>query len=143
MTGCALTSAIVRMGDENIEEDESKVIIKEDESKEITWEDESNQIIWSCIKNSGKENSLWLVEWGDKSYIRVFDGRIDAHYSMEGIRKRWSWGSNRAFYGYDYSVTLNSDGRADYFDFDMAKGGIAKSSATYKCSKQKPRGADR
>jgi len=124
MTGCAITS--VRMGDENIEEDESKEIIKEDESKEI---------IWSCIKNSGKENSLWLAEGGDKSYIKVFGGRIKAYYTMEGLRKRWSWGSDRVSYGYDYSVTLNSDGRADYYDFDMAKGGIAKSSATYKCSK--------
>nr|CAS02362.1 putative integron gene cassette protein [uncultured bacterium] len=39
-------------------------------------------IIWSCKKEYGKDNVLWLVEWGDNIYIKVFDQRIPASYSI-------------------------------------------------------------
>ena len=96
---------------------------------------DQDKIIWSCKKPYKKENILWLVEWGDKSYIKVFDERIPATYKMDGLEKRWNWGLDRETFSYDYAITLSPDKTAAYYDFTTSTDGRAKSSAIYKCEK--------
>ncbi len=90
--------------------------------------------IWSCKKPYTKENILWLVEWGSKSYVKVFDERIPARFKMDGLEKRWDWGLDSEF-TYNYAITLRPDRTAIYFDFSASKDGTAKSKGTYKCEK--------
>lgn len=95
---------------------------------------ESDKVIWSCKQPYGKENILWLVEWEDKSYIKVFDERIPAKYTMDGLQKRWNWELDEDF-TYTYAITLAPDRYASYYDFSTSKDGTAKASDKYKCSK--------
>ena len=95
-------------------------------------EDASKKKIWSCKKEYTKENILWLVEWGDKSYIKVFDERIPARYSMDGLEKRWDWGLD-SDNTYDYAITMSPDKRAKYYDFSISSDGTAQSRETYRC----------
>lgn len=96
--------------------------------------EENEKVIWSCKQSYGKENILWLVEWGEKSYIKVFDERILAKYKMDGLEKRWNWGSEEGF-TYTYAITLGPDRYASYYDFSTSKDGTAIPSEKYKCSK--------
>ncbi|WP_426415226.1 hypothetical protein [Aestuariirhabdus sp. LZHN29] len=96
---------------------------------------EPKKVIWSCKKPYGKENILWLVEWGSKSYIKVFDQRIAARYGMDGLEKRWDWGLDDTDLTYDYAITLEPDLSAQYFDFASSDNGRAKAREVYKCSK--------
>ena len=95
---------------------------------------EDGKVIWSCKQPYGKENILWLVEWGDKSYIKVFDERIQAKYTMDGLRKRWNWelGEDST---YVYAITLAPDLYASYYDFSLSKDGTATAKEKYICSK--------
>ena len=95
---------------------------------------EDKKVIWSCKDYpSGEKNILWLVEWGEESYIKVFDERIKAKYNLAGLEKRWDWGykSNTS----SYAITLSPDGIARYYDFTMSEDGTAKSSKIYECKK--------
>ena len=96
--------------------------------------EEYKKVIWSCKKPYGKENILWLVEWKDKSYIKVFDDRIQATYQMDGLEKRWNWGLDDKF-TYNYTITLSPDRYASYYDFSTSKDGTAKAREKYQCSK--------
>lgn len=95
-------------------------------------EDASKKKIWSCSVMYTSENVLWLVEWGDKSYVKVFDERIPAEYRMKGLDKRWNWGlnSNNTF---DYAITMSPDKNASYYDFSASKDGTAQPRETYRC----------
>ena len=95
---------------------------------------EDDKIIWSCKQPYGKENILWLVEWRDKSYIKVFDERIQTKYTMDGLRKRWNWGLDDNS-NYLYAITLAPDRYASYYDFSMSKDGTAIAQEKYICSK--------
>jgi hypothetical protein len=101
----------------------------------VASEEERTKTIWSCKKPFGSENILWLVEWGPKSYIKVFDQRIPAQYSLDGLEKRWDWGLDSSDFTYDYAITLEPDLTAQYYDFRAAEGGRAKAKEIYKCSK--------
>ncbi len=95
-------------------------------------EGESPKTVWSCKALFGNENILWLVEWGNNSYVKVFDDRISAKYSMDGLDKRWDWGRG---FSYTFAITLGPDKEAAYYDFTGSEDGRAKASAIYKCSK--------
>ena len=94
-----------------------------------------DKVIWSCKKPYGKENILWLVEWGGQSYIKVFDERIPATYEMSGLTKRWNWDLDGDDHTYKYAITLGADMVAKYFDFTTSSDGTATSKATYNCKK--------
>jgi hypothetical protein len=96
---------------------------------------EEKKVIWSCKKLYSKEHILWLVEWGDKSYIKVFDERILAFYKMDGLEKRWNWDLDGISRTYNYAITLDPDLTASYYDLSISSDGTAKSKATYKCKK--------
>ena len=102
---------------------------------------EAKKIIWSCKERLfGDENILWLVEWGEKSYIKVFDERIPADYEMDGLEKRWNWGLGSWDWGemgstYTYAITLGPDRIAGYYDFSTSKDGVAESREQYRCTK--------
>jgi len=92
--------------------------------------------IWSCTAGNPTKNVLWLVEWGAKSYVKVFDDRIPATYSMDGIKKRWDWGLDKTDWTYDYAVVLGVDGIARYHDFSAVKDGEkVMSQSSYRCTK--------
>lgn len=95
---------------------------------------ETNKTIWSCKAPYTQDNILWLVEWGGKSYVKVFGERLPARYSMQGLAKRWDWGADGKN-GYNYAVVLEPKLTASYYNFSTSKDGTANSSATYKCSK--------
>ena len=98
---------------------------------------ENTKIIWSCKEHSsGTENILWLVEWGSKSYIKVFNERIPANYSMEGLGKRWDWGLDSNNSTYNYTIILNLDKVAAHYKFKFSKDEIVKPSEFYKCEKK-------
>ena len=105
---------------------------------------EAKKIIWSCKKCLlGDENILWLVEWGEKSYIKVFDERIPAFYSMDGLNKRWDWGPKlETADGYDYAITLGPDRIANHYDFSNVVSGffgeLGVPLESYKCTKNQP-----
>lgn len=101
----------------------------------IAQDGSDKKVIWSCTKEYGSKNILWLVEWADKSYIKVFDDRILAKYSMSGLEKRWNWGFDTDRKAYMYSLVLRPDLYALYFDFKISKDGVADSKQAYKCSK--------
>ena len=43
---------------------------------------ERKKVIWSCTpSNESKPEVLRLVDWGDQSYVRVFDEEIPANES--------------------------------------------------------------
>ncbi len=96
---------------------------------------EAKKIIWSCKEEPyGSENILWLVEWGENSYIKVFDERISASYSMDGLDKRWDWGLEAD--GYDYAITLGPDRIANHYDFSIADVAETRTPCEhYKCTK--------
>jgi len=96
---------------------------------------EESKIIWSCKELYGGETILWLVEWGSKSYVKVFDERISARYTMDGLEKRWDWGLDGSDYSYDYAITLDPSRTAKYFDFTASKDGTASARNYYKCAK--------
>jgi hypothetical protein len=93
------------------------------------------KVVWSCTTEYGSTNIVWLVEWGSKSYIKVFDERIPSTYSMSGLRKRWNWGYDDERDAYMYSLVLRPDLYALYYDFTVSKDGVAESKQVYKCSK--------
>lgn len=97
-------------------------------------EPENKKVIWSCKELFGKENILWLVEQGDKSYIKVFDERIPAKFKMSGLEKRWDWGMDKGR-TYNYAIMLSADLKAAYYDFSTSKDGTANPKEIYRCSR--------
>lgn len=97
-------------------------------------EPENKKVVWSCKTLLGQESILWLVEWGDQSYIKVFDERIPTTFKMSGLEKRWNWGLDENL-TYTYAITLGADLYASYYDFSTSKDGTASSRERYKCSK--------
>lgn len=97
-------------------------------------EPENKKVVWSCKKHYEKENILWLVEWEDQSYIKVFDERISAQFKMSGLEKRWNWGIDKDD-TYMYAITLGADLSASYYDFSTSKDGTASPKERYKCSR--------
>ncbi len=99
------------------------------------WADEGDgKEIWSCKNLYENSNILWLVQWNDKSYIKVFDERIPAEYIMNGLEKTWNFGLESNAY-FNYKITLGPDGTARYYDFNNSKDGIAQPRTSYRCKK--------
>ena len=99
---------------------------------------ENKKIIWSCQEYYlGTENVLWLVEWGSKSYIKVFNERIPARHTMEGLEKRWDWDLNSNDSTYNYAMVLGLDKEASYYNLKSSKDGTAKPRELYKCEKDR------
>jgi hypothetical protein len=95
---------------------------------------QQEKVIWSC-RTYGSKNTLWLVEWADKSYIKVFDERIKASFSMRGLNKRWDWGLDESDNTYNYAITLSPDMKASYYDFSTSTTGKSIPREEYFCKK--------
>jgi len=95
-----------------------------------------SQAVWSCNGPYSDENAvLWLVEAGENSFVKVFDEVIPAQYMMQGLEKRWDWGWSDQRHAFRYSVLLEPNLMATYFDFGLSSDGKASGSASYQCSK--------
>ena len=70
--------------------------------------------LWGCAQGGERRNALYLADRGSGSYVKVGAQRIDARVSADENGKRWTFGSNH--------ITLTTDGLADYYEGDVAKG---------------------
>jgi hypothetical protein len=78
--------------------------------------------IWACKVAPDAEEDLWLVEWGAKSYVKLYDNRLWGNFSYEGEDRRWDF-DRRADGLARYSVVLKPDLSVDYYDFSNASAG--------------------
>lgn len=90
--------------------------------------------IWEC--NTGEyysekaEHNLWLVKGSQQNYVKFYDTRIPATYYLHGLDRRWDWGEG------NFSIRLNPDNRAWYFDFNgLEPGETAQSKSKFTCKK--------
>lgn len=77
------------------------------------------KIVWECKDMFTDESILWLVEWGENSYIKIFDELIQAVYSLQGLNKRWDWDLNFTGSSYNYAIILGPNKKARYYDFSI------------------------
>ena len=63
---------------------------------------------WRCAVMGQRQNALYLVDDGAKSYVKFFGQRIACRHSLDGTTHRWVWGSN--------SVALSEDLVARYYE---------------------------
>lgn len=78
--------------------------------------------IWECrTSNPSAEPILYLVEWGQRSYIKFSYMRFAAHYESGEDYQAWYWHNDGSGY-YRYGLILGADDRAWYHDFRTASG---------------------
>jgi len=97
-------------------------------------EKEKTRVIWSCGELFTKERIVWLVEDGERSYVKVFNERINARYKLDGIDKRWDFGLNKNN-EFEYAIVLRPDKSASYYNFRASKDRTARAAANYTCTK--------
>jgi hypothetical protein len=95
---------------------------------------EETREIWEC--NTGtyysekSEHNLWLVKGSKQSYVKFYKTRISASYYLHGLNRRWDWEQG------NFSVRLNPENRALYFDFSGVKSGESvNSKSQFACKK--------
>lgn len=94
---------------------------------------EAERHIWACRVSPDAAEDLWLVEWGPKSYVKLYDNRLWSSFSYEGDDRRWDF-DRRPDGLARYSVVLKPDLTVDYYDFTEAKAGEELSPAYhYQC----------
>ncbi len=77
---------------------------------------DSNKRVWACKANGTTEEDLYLVSWGNNSYVKLYEARIWGNHYSEGDDLRWDFGDVRNRHT-EYSVILKPDGSLDYYDF--------------------------
>jgi len=78
--------------------------------------------IWECrTANPSAEPILYLVEWGNRSYVKFSYMRFAAHYEITDDSQGWYWYNDGTGY-YRYGLILGSDGKAWYHDFGGVSG---------------------
>lgn len=76
---------------------------------------------------SSRAATLTIHSDGNSGEARIAGQAFDASYTIEGINRRWDWGSR-------YSIVLRPDGEAAYYDFNFAdEEGRAKPRMTLPC----------
>jgi len=83
---------------------------------------ESERHIWACRVSSDAAEDLWLVEWGQKSYVKLYGNRLWSSFSHQGDERRWDF-DRRPDGLARYSVVLKPDLSVDYYDFSEAEAG--------------------
>jgi hypothetical protein len=93
-------------------------------------ETDSKQV-WACAVEGSAEEDLFLVAWGARSYIKLYDTRVWGNQYQDGTDLRWDFGESRNKH-YQFSVMLNTEGHADYYDFNSEDSG-SRPSYRYQC----------
>lgn len=78
--------------------------------------------VWACAARGTSDEDLFLVEWGHRSYVKLYDVRIWGSFNAEEDDKRWNFGEgpgNTAA----FSAVMNPQGEVDYYDFRQARPG--------------------
>ena len=94
--------------------------------------------IWECSAFMGQNKTtiLTLIR-NDNGTGEVHAGGTITHtdFKMQGLDRRWNWGDNPQRPGrYLYSIVLNLERTAKYYDFSMADDdGIATPKDIFKC----------
>jgi len=95
--------------------------------------DDGGRRIWACRVAPDQPEDLWLVEWGVKSYVKLYGNRLWSKFSQEGDERRWDF-DRRPDGLARYTVVLKSDLTVDYYDFSSAKAGEELAPAyQYRC----------
>jgi hypothetical protein len=81
---------------------------------------DSEKKVWACAAVGSTSEDLFLVEWGSRSYVKLYDVRLWGNYDKEGAERRWDFGQGRGG-KLEYSVVLKDDGDLDYYDFRNVK----------------------
>ena len=82
----------------------------------------AERAIWECrTSNPNAEPILYLVGWGDRSYVKFSYLRFAAHHELGEDHQAWYWHNDGSGY-YRYSLILGSDGKAWYHDFRSTDG---------------------
>lgn len=84
--------------------------------------------IWSCAAQGSLQEDLHLVEWGERSYVKLYDARIWGNQYAEDENLRWDFGQGKGNTAM-YSAVLKPDGSVDYYDFSEASAGEAVEAA--------------
>jgi hypothetical protein len=86
--------------------------------------DSDEKQIWACAALGAEEEDLWLVQWGDRSYVKLYDARIWGNHYQDGGDLRWDFGVGAGGTA-NFSAVLKPDLSLDYYDFRDAKPGEA------------------
>lgn len=82
----------------------------------------NDKTIWECrTANPSAEPILYLVEWGNRSYVKFSYMRFAAHYETAEDYQGWYWHNDGSGY-YRYALILGADGKAWYHDFGVSNG---------------------
>jgi hypothetical protein len=77
--------------------------------------------IWGCrtANPDAVEPVLYLVEWGEQSYVKVSYMRFAGYFHADADQRAWYWHNDGSGY-YRYGLILGSDGKAWYHEFGAA-----------------------
>lgn len=96
-------------------------------------DDGDRKRVWACNANGTPEEDLYLVAWGWRSYVKLYEARIWGNHYREGDELRWDFGSGRNRHS-DFSAILKQDGSLDYYDFrNVQPGEEIEASFHYSC----------
>lgn len=89
--------------------------------------------VWACAASGDNVEDLFLVEWGKRSYVKLYEARIWGQYSVDNEEKRWDFGQGPRGVA-AFSAVLKASGELDYYDFREASPGQAiEPSYFYNC----------
>lgn len=89
--------------------------------------------VWACAANGDSVEDLFLVEWGKRSYVKLYEARIWGQYSVDDKEKRWDFGQGSQGSA-AFSAILKPSGELDYYDFrEVAPGQAVEPSYFYNC----------
>ena len=95
--------------------------------------DEDDRQIWACSTfNDNARPIIYLVERGERSYIKFANQRFSATHKANRSSHEWLWDNRGGFY--NYSISLGPDNIAEYFDFSAVQGGgVAPPADRFRC----------
>ena len=114
-----------------------QALLKEQAGARVT----AGRQTWAChsledeirkeVYGENPETRLTLTAAGDTGAVYVSSVRWLASHSVQGVKRRWDFGP-----GGVYSITLDPDGRAAYFDFTGREGERINAERIYQCQQR-------
>ncbi len=83
--------------------------------------------VWACKAYGDSSEDLHLVQWGERSYVKLYEDRIWGTHYPEGDDLRWDFGHQRGGYA-AFSAILKPSGELDYYDFRAVGSGSTEAS---------------
>lgn len=89
--------------------------------------------VWACGAVGAADEDLFLVEWGARSYIKLYGVRVWGNFEVLGENRRWNFGTGNSQVA-EYSAVLKPNGELDYYDFrDVPLGQAIEPAYKYNC----------